>query len=342
MRIHILAMTLLLGTLTCQAQEKGFIINGNINMPDSTNVGLVCHTDTSYSSDLGETYLINGHFQLRGHLNHPQPGTLMTNNLKLVEKNHWPNDSIKWTYTDVFVSNDVITVSPDLKVTGGEIQRDFNELQSVGGEMGDSIWEFIETHPQSVISLYLANNLLKRGYNLTEDQVSHLEHTLKDISSTDSIRMKEYLQRLAYAKKTTKGAALVDLELKDMKGEICHLTDIVPKNRFVLVDFWASWCGICIAAMPEVKKIAEQYKTGFTVVGISIDTKESAWRNAMAKHPEPWKQYITTPSGYKDLFDKYQVGNGVPYYLMITPEGKVLCSPGRPNDIKDILKHYYN
>jgi len=106
------------------------------------------------------------------------------------------------------------------------------------------------------------------------------------------------------------------------------------------VDFWASWCGICLAAMPEVKKLAEEYKGKFSVIGVSIDTKQEAWVKAMEKHPEPWPQYITTAQGYQDLFHKYQVGNGVPYYLMITPDGKVLGSPSGPAEVREILQKY--
>lgn len=153
--------------------------------------------------------------------------------------------------------------------------------------------------------------------------------------------MEEFKQRIAYAKKTTRGGDLVDLELKDVNGKLCHLLDVVPKNnKYVLVDFWASWCGICIAAMPEIKKLVEEYKNKFEVIAVSIDTKEDAWRRAMEKHPEPWPQYLTSKNGYQDLFEKYQVGNGVPYYIILTPDGKVLNSPSNPVAIREILEKY--
>lgn len=190
-----------------------------------------------------------------------------------------------------------------------------------------------------VISVYLANNLLKRGYKLTSEQVQHLEQAIADVPE-DSLRMEEFRQRIAFAKNTTKGGELVDLELQDVNGKLCHLIDIVPRNQYVLVDFWASWCGICLAAMPEIKKVADEFKGKFSVIGVSIDTKHEAWTKAMEKHPEPWPQYITTAKGYDDLFHKYQVGNGVPYYLMITPDGKVLGSPSNPEKVKEILQKY--
>jgi hypothetical protein len=57
----------------------------------------------------------------------------------------------------------------------------------------------------------------------------------------------------------------------------------------------------------------------------------------MKKHHEPWAQYRTTQQGYKDLFTKYQVGNGVPYYLLIRPDGKVLSAMSGPEQVKETL-----
>lgn len=334
-----LIFSLCLGSLSVGAQVKEFVVEGQVNMPDGYSVGICCHTDTSAVVSVADGIIKGGKFLLKGKMEQGQPGTLMTNNLKLVEKNHWPTDSIHWTYTDIFLSPGEIKVDQNLHVTGGQIQQDWNEYQSMP-KKEDRDWNFIDSHPQSVISVFLANNLLKRGYQLTSEQVAHLENTIISVPE-DPKRMEEFKQRIAYAKKTTKGGELVDLELNDTEGKLCHLVDVVPKNnKYVLVDFWASWCGICIAAMPEIKKLTEEYKSKFEVIAVSIDTKVDAWRKAMEKHPEPWPQYLTTKKGYQDLFEKYQVGNGVPYYIILTPDGKVLNSSSNPEAVREILEKY--
>ena len=338
MRKNLLSLILCLGSLTIGAQDRGFIVRGQVNMPDGYEVGICCHTDSSYSEEVAHGTIKDGKFVLTGKLTHAFPGTLMTNNLKLVDKNKWPNDSIRWTYTEIFLSNDDITMDKDLNVVGGEVQKDFNAYQNMKGK--DRDWTFINAYPQSIVSIYLANNMLKRGYNLTAEQVNTLEEKITKAQPNDPLRMEEFKQRIAYAKKTTKGGELVDLELKDTKGKIKSLLKVIPKNKYVLVDFWASWCGICIGAMPEIRKIAEEYPQKLAVIGVSIDKKDDAWRKAMEKHPEPWPQYITTEKGYQDLFHKYQVGDGVPYYLMITPDGKVLNSPSNPQAVREIMEKY--
>ena len=111
-------------------------------------------------------------------------------------------------------------------------------------------------------------------------------------------------------------------------------------GRFFLIDFWASWCGKCLAAFPHLEKLGEKYKDGFTIIDLSIDVKDNAWRNAMNKHPQKWQQYRTTAQGYNDLFTKYQIGNGVPYFVMIAPDGKVMKSPQSVEEIEEILKQH--
>ncbi len=360
LRHHFLS-ALLLWAATAAAQEKSFTIEGRMPLPDGYNAALSCHTDTAFATIVAEDWVKDGRFTLKGNIDKPYQGTLMTNNLALVERNHWPTDSIRWTYTEVFVTPDSLQFgvcpSPSallsspatipaasatgeqmFALTGTQTQADYNTLQRMGGERGDSLWQFIDRHPASVISTWLACQLTERAYNLTAGQVAHLEQTVKG-SPADPARFALLQKKLAMAKKTVKDAPVTDLELTDTAGRTCHLTDILPRNgKYVLIDFWASWCGICIHAMPEIAKLATQYSDRFCVIGISIDTKSDAWHRAMVKHPEPWPQYCTTRQGYRDLFDKYQVGNGVPYYLWVSPQGKVICSPEGPGEIQQLLE----
>jgi len=328
-------MLLLLAAATATAQERGFVVSGTLDMPDGTAVGIVCETDTAYSVEMASGTVKDRHFELRGKVDKPLKGTFMTNNLELKERNDWPDDSIKWTYTDIFLSNDDITISPDLTISGGMVQRDFNDLQQMGGAEGDSAWQFIDAHPHSSVAAWLANRMLQRGYQLTADEVEHLASTI-DVP-TDPLRMEEFGKRIDYARKTTKGSPLVDIALTDVNGNQCRLTEVVPHGKMVLIDFWASWCGICIYSMPKVKALAETYADKLAVIAVSIDTKEKNWRMAMEKHPEPWPQYMTTAQGYKDFFSKYQVGNGVPYYLLVSPDGKVIASPDGPEEAELFL-----
>jgi thiol-disulfide isomerase/thioredoxin len=186
----------------------------------------------------------------------------------------------------------------------------------------------------------IVNNMLKRGYGLQKTEVERLAQAIKAVPD-DPSRFEEFKWRVEFARKTTVGAELIDLEIYDTNNKITHLKDVVPQNgKFVLIDFWASWCGQCLAAFPKLEAIGKAYQDNFTIIDLSIDVKEEAWRKAMAKHPQIWQQYRTTNQGYKDLFTKYQIGNGVPYFVLIAPNGKVMKSPQRVEEIKEILKQH--
>lgn len=328
-----------------QQQPDSFTINGRVSLPDGYTAGLCVHTDTAFSVSICEDVAIsNGQFVMTGQVDKPYQGTLMTNNLQLVEQNQWPADSIRWTYSDVFLTNGELTFTltdttvpePQGQLTGTQVQTDYNDWLAM--KQAADPWPFIKQHPQSVISVWLANQLTDRAYNLTAEQVQTLEQTITDCPA-DTAHFHQFLRKIGAAKKTVKGAPVTDLELTDVSGNTCHLTDIIPNNgKYVLLDFWASWCGICIHSMPDIAALATRYQERFCVIGISIDTKPEAWRAAMEKHPEPWPQYCTTQQGYQDLFTKYQVGNGVPYYLLVSPDGKVLMSPDGPAEIQEFLE----
>jgi thiol-disulfide isomerase/thioredoxin len=320
--------------------QKGFVIKGYVpSLPDGTVVGVGENEDSI--TECASAVVKNGRFTLKGSVKRPVTGTLSTNNLDLVEKNHWPDDSIHWNYIDMFISNDEITVDNNLKIHGTRIQSDYDELLSLGDWRDDSVaWKFIDEHPTSVVSAMIVNNMLKRGYGLQKTEVERLAKAITAVPD-DPSRFEEYKWRVEYARKTTVGAELIDLEIYDKDNKITHLKDVVPQDgRFVLIDFWASWCGQCLAAFPELEVLGEKYKDGFTIIDLSIDVKDDAWRKAMGRHPQKWPQYCTTKQGYNDLFTKYQIGNGVPYFVMIAPDGKVMKSPQSVEEIEEILKQH--
>lgn len=317
------------------------------------------------TSELATTTVTkNGEFQLTGTVDHPQLCTLITNNMELIEKKNKGKsyDGIRWTYTPVFVDNtdmevivanyDLWTDEPitdDFKIIGGTVQNDFNEYNLMIKAAGDTSNDetarfeldkkFIESHPSSVISLYLANNILTNGYNLTKDQISFLQGTIKPCT-TDTARYNTFLSKVKTAELTAVGNPVVNLDIKDDKGTATTLTDVIPKSKLVLVDFWASWCGICRASTPGIKKLYSKYpREEFDVISVSCDTYHENWVKAMETDNMPWKQYLLTPQGYKDFFAKYQL-IGVPYYLLVDANGHVIGNPGGIEHIKEVVKEY--
>ena len=85
----------------------------------------------------------------------------------------------------------------------------------------------------------------------------------------------------------------MDFELPNAKGESVSLKSVIenPNNRYLLLDFWASWCGPCMAEMPYLKEAYAAYHgKGFEIVGVTRDWKQEAWLKAIEKHQLNWIQ----------------------------------------------------
>lgn len=340
----ILILTLLCPFLRAQAEE--FVIRGHIKgMPDGLSVTLLTNEEMP-SRTLAETTVRKGRFELRGKVENPVVCTLITNNLSLVTEGK--QQQIHWTYTPVFVENvrmkietphyDSIphdaAVSPSFRIIGKGIQQDFTDwhLMSGGKRESECAWEFIASHPHSAVSVWLGNRLMRQGYNLTIDEVERLEAAIESVPA-DPVRFASFRQNCAYARQTAKFRPLVDLELNDMEGRPCRLTEVIPSGRIVLVDFWATWCAPCMAAIDPIKDLAKRYPERLTVVAVSCDENLTAWKSAIEKKQTGWPQYVLTKQGYKDMLEKYQIG-GVPYFLLLDEQGRVIQNPRGVEEIQ--------
>jgi thiol-disulfide isomerase/thioredoxin len=115
------------------------------------------------------------------------------------------------------------------------------------------------------------------------------------------------------------GDPMADAELADLSGTMHKLSDY--KGKYILLDFWASWCGPCRAAMPELAEISKQYADRLTVIGINSDESHDIWVKASEEFGVTWVN-LNAP-GSSEIAAKYKV-DGIPHQVVISPEGVVL------------------
>jgi thiol-disulfide isomerase/thioredoxin len=120
------------------------------------------------------------------------------------------------------------------------------------------------------------------------------------------------------------GQQFTDLEMADSDGKMHKISELVGEGKWVLVDFWASWCGPCRAEMPNVLEAYNKYHAkGFEVIGISFDEKKEAWVKAVAQIKMPWMQ-LSDLKGFQCAAAPVYKIDAIPDNILIDPQGKII------------------
>ncbi len=121
------------------------------------------------------------------------------------------------------------------------------------------------------------------------------------------------------------GQKFLDLEEADTEGKMHKLSEYVGQGKWVLVDFWASWCGPCKAEMPNVRDAYKQYHDkGFEIVGLSFDSEKEPWEKAIVEWQMPWI-HLSDLKYWKSVAAGVYSVNSIPDNLLVNPEGIVVA-----------------
>lgn len=187
------------------------------------------------------------------------------------------------------------------------------------------------------LDILFSNAYALRDGDLPQEQVDIMKSLYNSIP--DRLRQDEKVQSIRLSLfppvKVKVGDDMADSDMWDMEGNLCHLADY--KGKYILLNFWSQGCGPCLMAMPEMKEISEMYKDRLTLVSISSDSKK-AWKEISKEKGISWINL----NDFKER-DGIWMNYGViatPYYVIISPEGKILNSwPGyNKGSLKSIVK----
>ncbi|MEI6755193.1 MAG: TlpA disulfide reductase family protein [Paludibacter sp.] len=172
------------------------------------------------------------------------------------------------------------------------------------------------------------------GFSLTEKEeiVKLMNQETKNVK-----RIQEIIADMEVEKKVAVGQSFTDINLLTPSGQNLALSDLVGKTDFVLVDFWASWCGPCMEFLPELQAFYAKHKgTSFEIYGVSLDDSKDAWVTAIKSHKIEWK-LVSDLKGWKCEGARAYAVNSIPCTILIDKNGKIVGKNLSISELEKIL-----
>lgn len=338
---------LLCSSLSSFGQKaEGFEIKGQISGADGKKIYLA---PTSHAVAIDSTVIKDGIFTLKGKLKEPDYFALIIegkpaytwfilSNARLKFKGNADSmrqaniagskeladaEALRKTIKPFFASQSASFDSSFAAFNRGDSATGlkYEEMNvAITNRMNDSIAHFIVKHPNSYVSLAKLNELWKSyGSKRAKKLFSALSPTLQNHNIGKQLKYEIFESEQL----TALNNKAITFEQKDSSNRLVRLSDY--KGKYVLVDFWASWCMPCRAENPTLKKAYEKYnQKGFEILGVSLDNIKSAWLNALRKDDLPWKN-VSDLNGFKNVVAQKYAVTELPTSYLLDSEGKIIA-----------------
>jgi thiol-disulfide isomerase/thioredoxin len=226
----------------------------------------------------------------------------------------------------------------DSATQGGKIKESANErkifddgIQSLNDQTAVAVTSFIKKYPQSPVGPFI---IYDRYISYPNPEMAKKSYELLGINAKESFYGKKIKTYQQIAAKTAIGA-YPDFSIADTSGKILKLSDL--RGKYVLVDFWASWCAPCRRENPNVVNAYQKYHDkGFEIVGVSLDNKKDAWLKAINKDNLTW-YHVSDLQGWQSAIVKEFGITVVPTNFLLDKNGKVVAKNLREEALQQKL-----
>ena len=187
------------------------------------------------------------------------------------------------------------------------------------------------------VATILANNLLNSTRSeMTVEEIDGLMNGFAPALQNASMMgdVKKTAERMRCV---ARGVTYHDIVLKNLKGENVRLSEYVKPGAYNMLEFWASWCSPCRGEILHLRHLYEVCGKDFNMISVSIDERDTDWKKAVQEEGMQWHQLCDQKGRKGPVVIEYQV-SGVPYCIVLDPEGKIVCGGVRGAELDVVVQ----
>lgn len=217
----------------------------------------------------------------------------------------------------------------------GQLQEDYLQLIKKYNDQIAAL--MVEASPSLAVINLLQNNVLDKDQYF--DTYVAIADKLKKEWPTYS-QSKMFVDYVSKLKTTAIGQPAPEIALPNPEGQVVKLSSM--KGKYVLVDFWAKWCGPCRQENPNVVRVYNKYKDkGFTVFGVSLDRTKEDWVRAIQEDNLTWTHVSDLKFWQSEAAKTYSI-SAIPFSLLLDPNGVIIAKNLRGAALENKLAEIFN